>query len=112
MKGFLEGVRYSATHKDDAKKVITKYLMTGDAEVVEATYQSYLQVTDYSGHPNLEEIRNAIDEVAQRVPAARNKRPEEFVDTRFLKELEKEGFLNQSKSDPSPTPWSLLARAA
>jgi NitT/TauT family transport system substrate-binding protein len=97
VKGFLEGVRYAATHKDDTKKVITKYLMTADAEVVEATYQSYLQVTDYSGYPNLEGIRNAIDEVAQRVPAARKKKPEEFVDARFLNELEKEGFFTQIK---------------
>ena len=95
LKGFLEGVRYAATHRDHTKKVITKYLMTADPEVVEATYQSYLQVTDYSGYPNLEGIRNAIDEVAQRVPAARYKKPEEFVNTRFLKELEKEGFFKQ-----------------
>ena len=63
--------------------------------LVEATYESYLQVTDYSGYPNLEGIRNAIDEVAQRVPAAKNKRPEEFVNTRFLKELEKDGFFKE-----------------
>ena len=95
LKGFLEGVRYAATHRDHTKKVITKYLMTADPEVVEATYESYLQVTDYSGYPNLEGIRNAIDEVAQRVPAAKYKKPEEFVNTRFLKELEKEGFFKQ-----------------
>ena len=95
LKGFLEGVHYAASHRDHTKKVITKYLMTADPEVVEATYQSYLQVTDYSGYPNLEGIRNAIDEVAQRVPAAKNKKPEEFVNTRFLKELEKEGFFKQ-----------------
>jgi ABC-type nitrate/sulfonate/bicarbonate transport system substrate-binding protein len=95
LKGFLEGVHYAASHRDHTKKVITKYLMTADPEVVEATYQSYLQVTDYSGYPNLEGIRNAIDEVAQRVPAARHKKPEEFVNTRFLKELEKEGFFKQ-----------------
>jgi hypothetical protein len=54
-----------------------------------------LQVTDYSANPNLEGIRNAIEEVAARVPAAKGKKPEEFVDTRFLKELEKEGFFKQ-----------------
>jgi ABC-type nitrate/sulfonate/bicarbonate transport system substrate-binding protein len=97
VKGFLEGIRYAAGHRDETKKVITTYLMTGDSEIVDATYQSYLQVTDYSGHPNLEGIGNAIDEVAQRVPAARKKKPEEFVDLRFLKELEKEGFFRQLK---------------
>jgi len=68
-------------------------LKVADPEILEATYQSYLQVTDYSAYPNLEGMRNALDEVAQRVPAAKNKKPEDFVDTRFLKELEKEGFL-------------------
>lgn len=93
LKGFIEGVRYVATHKDETKKLITKYLKVTDAEILEATYQSYLQVTDYSAYPNLEGMRNALDEVAQRVPGAKSKKPEDFVDTRFLKEFEKEGFL-------------------
>jgi NitT/TauT family transport system substrate-binding protein len=95
VKGFIEGVHYAATHKDDTKKIITKYLKTTDPEIVEATYQSYLQVTDYSGYPNLDGIRNAMDEVAQRVPAVKSKKPEDFVNTRFLKDLEKEGFFKQ-----------------
>jgi NitT/TauT family transport system substrate-binding protein len=92
LKGFIEGVRYAATHKDETKKIITKYLKTGDPEVLEATYHSYIQVTDQSGYPNLEGLRNAMDEVAQRVSAVKGKKPEDFVNTRFLKELEKEGF--------------------
>ena len=56
---------------------------------------SFIQVTDYSGYPKLDGIRNAIDEVAARLPAARGKKPEDFVDTRFLKELEHEGFFKQ-----------------
>jgi hypothetical protein len=70
-------------------------LKTSDPEILEATYQSFMQVTDYTGNPNIEGVRNAIDEVGQRVPAARSRKPEEFVDTRFLKELEKEGFFKQ-----------------
>jgi ABC-type nitrate/sulfonate/bicarbonate transport system substrate-binding protein len=95
LKGFLEGVYYVATHKAETKRIITKYLKTADAEILEATYQSYLQVTDYSGYPDLEGMRNALDEVAQRVPAAKSKKPEDFVNTRFLKELEAEGFFKE-----------------
>jgi len=95
LKGFIEGVHYVATHKGETKKIITKYLKTSDPEILEATYQSFLQVTDYSANPNLEGIRNAIDEVAQRVPAAHGKKPEEFVDLRFLKELQREDFFKQ-----------------
>ena len=95
LKGFIEGLYYTAAHKGETKKIITKYLKTTDPEILEATYQSFIQVTDYSATPNLDGIRNAIDEVAQRVPAAKAKKPEEFVNTRFLKELEREGFFKQ-----------------
>jgi hypothetical protein len=30
--------------------------------------------------------------VAQRVPGVKSKKPEDFINTRFLKELDKEGF--------------------
>lgn len=95
LKGFLEGVFYTATHKEETKKLITKYLKESDPEILEATYQSFLQVTDYSANPNLDGLRNAIEEVGARVPAAKSKRPEEFIDTRFLRDLEKEGFFKQ-----------------
>jgi NitT/TauT family transport system substrate-binding protein len=93
LKGFIEGVHFAAKNKEFTKKAILKYLKgSSDPDILEATYQSYLQVTDYTGYPNLEGIRNAMDEVALRVPTVKNKRPEDFINTRFLKELEKEGF--------------------
>ena len=95
LKGFIDGIHYAASHKEETKKVITKYLNIADPEILEATHRSFLQVTDYSAHPNLAGIRNAIEEVAARVPAAKGKKPEEFVDTRILKELERDGFFRQ-----------------
>jgi ABC-type nitrate/sulfonate/bicarbonate transport system substrate-binding protein len=92
LKGFIEGVRYAGTYKDETKKLIAKYLKVGDAELLEATYQSYVQVTDYSGYVKLDGVQNAMDEVAQRVAVVKTKKPEDFVNTRFLKELEKDGF--------------------
>jgi len=95
LKGFIEGLHYAAARKDETKKTITKYLKTDDPEILEATHKSFIQVTDYSGLPNMEGVRNAMDEVAVRLPAVKNKKPEDFVDTRFIKELEKEGFFKQ-----------------
>jgi ABC-type nitrate/sulfonate/bicarbonate transport system substrate-binding protein len=97
LKGFIEGVRYAATNKEETKKLIAKYLKVADPELLEATYQSYLQVTDYSGYAKLDGVQNAMDEVAQRVAVVKTKKPEDFVNTRFLKELEKEGFLKNSQ---------------
>ena len=96
LKGFIEGVRYAASSKEETKKAIIKYLKTTDPEILEATYQSFVQVTDETCYPNMEGIRNAMDEVAQRVTAVKSKKSEDFVNTRFLKELEKEGFFRQA----------------
>jgi NitT/TauT family transport system substrate-binding protein len=95
LKGFIEGVRYALTNKEETKKIITKYLKTTDPEILEATYQSFVQVTDPSCYPNMEGMRNAMDEVAARVPAIKNKKPEDFVNTHVLQDLEKEGFFKQ-----------------
>jgi len=95
LKGFIEGLYYVAAHKDETKRIITKYLKTSDPEILEATFQSFMQVTDYSANPNLDGMRNAIEEVAQRVPAAKSKKPEDFIDMRFLKGLEQEGFFKR-----------------
>lgn len=95
LKGFVEAIYYGARFRDETKKVITKYLKVSDPEILEATYESFTKVTDYSAEPNLEGIRNAIDEVALRVPAVKSKSPQEFVDLRFLKELQTEKFFQQ-----------------
>ncbi len=92
LRGFIEGLRYIAIHKDETKKTITRHLKTSDPDILEATYGSFMQVTNYNAVPNLEGIGNAIDEVGQRVPAARSRMPQEFVDLRFLNGLQREGF--------------------
>lgn len=95
LKGFIESAHFAKKNPDATKKAMTQHLKTQDPDILEATYKSFVQTTDYTAYPNLDGIRNAIDEVAGRVAAAKSKRPEEFVDTRFLKELDKEGFFKQ-----------------
>ena len=84
LKGFIEGVHFVATHKDETKKIMTKYLKTSIPRF--STHLSkFLQITDYSGKPNMEGMRNAIDEVAQRMPAARSKSPKISSTRAFLR---------------------------
>ena len=95
LKGFIEAIYYGARYKDETKKIITKHLKISDPEILDATYGSFIKVTDYSAEPNLDGIGNAIDEVALRVPSVKTKKPQDFVDMRFLKELQSETFFKQ-----------------
>lgn len=95
LKGFISGIHYGLTNKEGAKKIMAKYLKINDPEILEATYASYAQTTDRRAMPNLQGFRYAIEELAKRLPAAKDKKPEDFINMRFLNELEKEGFFKE-----------------
>ena len=95
LKGFISGIHYGLTNKEGTKKIIAKYLKVTDPEILEATYASYAQTTDRRAFPNVEGFRYGLEEVAKRLPAAKDKKPEDFINMRFLNELEKEGFFKE-----------------
>ncbi len=95
LKGFIAGIHYALTNKEGAKKIMAKYLRITDPEILDATYASYVQTTDRRAFPNMQGFRYAVDELARRVPAAKDKKAEDFVNMRFLNELEKEGFFKE-----------------
>jgi NitT/TauT family transport system substrate-binding protein len=95
LKGFIGGIHYALTNKEGAKKIMAKYLRITDPEIMDATYASYAQTTDRRAFPNMQGFRYAVDELARRVPAAKDKKAEDFVNLRFLNELEKEGFFKE-----------------
>jgi len=95
LKGFIGGIHYALTNKEGAKKIMAKYLRITDPEILDATYASYVQTTDRRAFPNMQGFRYAVDELARRVPAAKDKKAEDFVNMRFLNELEKEGFFKE-----------------
>jgi NitT/TauT family transport system substrate-binding protein len=95
LKGFIAGIHYGLTNKEGTKKIMAKYLRITDPEIMEATYASYAQTTDRRAWPNMQGFRYAVDELARRVPAAKDKKAEDFINMRFLNELEKEGFFKE-----------------
>jgi NitT/TauT family transport system substrate-binding protein len=95
LKGFIAGIHYGLTNKEGAKKIMAKYLRITDPEILDATYASYAQTTDRRAYPNMQGFRYAVEELARRVPSAKDKKAEDFVNMRFLNELEKEGFFKE-----------------
>ena len=92
LKGFISGIHYGLTNKEGAKKIMAKYLRITDPEILDATYASYAQTTDRRAYPNMQGFQYAVEELAHRLPSAKSKKADDFVNMRFLNELEKEGF--------------------
>ncbi len=95
LKGLIAGIHYGVTNPERTKAILDKYVNIKNPEFLAATYQDYVHITDPKAYPNMEGIRFALEEVAKRLPAAKGRKPEEFVNLRFLQELEREGFLKE-----------------
>ena len=60
------------------------------------TYDFYMgKVLERAPYINMQGMQNAIDDLARTLPAAKNAKPEQFVDLRFLDRLEKSGLLKE-----------------
>ncbi len=102
LKGFVEAIYFIYANKKEAQKVFAKYMRTTDPAVLEDSYQGYIKMIPKKPYPTLKGIHFMLDMLADKMPQAKNAKPEQFVDLSLLQELEKEGFFNEmAKRYPS-----------
>ena len=102
LKGFVEAIYFIYANKKEAQRVFAKYMRTTDPAVLEDSYQGYIKMIPKKPYPTLKGIQFMLDMLAEKMPQAKNAKPEQFVDLSFLQELEKEGFFNEmAKRYPS-----------
>jgi hypothetical protein len=53
------------------------------------------KVLEKAPNINMTGVQNVLDDLAKTVPAAKNAKPEQFVDRRFLDNLEKSGLMKE-----------------
>ncbi|MET0500278.1 MAG: ABC transporter substrate-binding protein [Candidatus Binatia bacterium] len=92
VRGYSEGVAFLKANKAAGIRAIQKYARIKDPDILEATYgeaRSYVETVPYVSKKGLETI---IAELAPGEPKAKQAKPDDFVDHRFVTQLEKEGF--------------------
>jgi NitT/TauT family transport system substrate-binding protein len=95
LKGFVEAIYYIFANKKEAQRVFAKYMRTTDPTVLEESYQGYITTIPKKPYPTLKGIQFMLDMLSEKMPQAKNAKPEQFVDLSLLQELEKEGFINE-----------------
>jgi ABC-type nitrate/sulfonate/bicarbonate transport system substrate-binding protein len=92
LKAYMEGVHWFRTNKGANLKVLSRYMRTDDKEILEETYDYFSSMMSPSLRTNLEGIQEILTQEAQRLPAAAQRKPTDFVREQILDELEREGF--------------------
>lgn len=92
-KGVIEGIHRVKTDREFAIKVLGKMLRSSDREILEETYRVFSALYEKAPYPALEGIQPILDEISTQIPKAKNYKPENFVDTSIVKQLDQSGFI-------------------
>jgi NitT/TauT family transport system substrate-binding protein len=95
VRSYVEGIAFLKQNKEFSQKVLAKYLRTNDPEYLEGAYAIFKQDFIAAPYPITKGLEAVYDIVAFRRPEIRSHSPEEFVDTSFVTELDKSGFIKK-----------------
>jgi ABC-type nitrate/sulfonate/bicarbonate transport system substrate-binding protein len=91
LRAFTRRMHRYRTDKEYSKKILAKYGKITDEEIVEGTWQDYAPTLQKSPRPSLKAIQFLIENQFQgKEPLPK---PEQFVDTSLVDQLEKNGFI-------------------
>ena len=96
MKAYLEGTHRLLTDREMGIKALKKYGGINDQELLAATYDLFT-AKYIKKVPTLtvKAVQNALQLVGESNPKAKGRRPAEFMDTSYMDELEKSGFIKK-----------------
>ncbi|MBI2180092.1 MAG: ABC transporter substrate-binding protein [Deltaproteobacteria bacterium] len=95
VKSFVDGIHLMRTNSQVAKKAINRHMRLNNDHELEETYQLLKRVALSKPYPTIEGIKTILNDLSDQIPAAKTADPKEFVDTRFLEELDKSGYIDR-----------------
>jgi ABC-type nitrate/sulfonate/bicarbonate transport system substrate-binding protein len=89
LAAYRDGILAWNSQPELAMRVQDEYAKVGDPEILRKTYEFYTKTAPFepSLQPTMEGIRAMMDFLSATIPAMKDHKPEDFVDTRFLANL-------------------------
>lgn len=95
VRSYAEGVYLFKSNKAAALKMIESQLRVKDIDIQEDTYNQFRQYLEYPPYVTRKAMEAVLVELGDKDLAARAAKPDDFIDMRFIVELEKEGFFKK-----------------
>ncbi|HEX9662814.1 MAG TPA: ABC transporter substrate-binding protein [Candidatus Binatia bacterium] len=92
VRAYIEGAARGQQDKAFAMKAMGKYFRTEDREVLNETYELIIKI-GFNFPPYPAGIAGLLQELEKQSPKAKGARPEDFADSRFVRELDQSGFI-------------------
>ena len=95
MRSIIESIHVIKTNPELTKRAIRKYLRFKDERDTDEAYQIMRDILPRKPYPTVEGIKAVLDELSPKLPAAKTAQPRDFMDIRFIDELDRSGFIDR-----------------
>lgn len=93
LRAYVEGIAVFKNNPELTKKVIQKYAGIHDPAILASTVDFYAPKFPRAPYPTVNGIRLSLEQIAANDPRAKGAKPEDFMDVRFVKQLDESGFI-------------------
>jgi ABC-type nitrate/sulfonate/bicarbonate transport system substrate-binding protein len=94
VKSIVEAIHYFKTHKQESIDIVAQFFKTGERESVEFAYTWAIEAIERKPYPSIAGLQALLDNIATRDQKAKLVTPQDFVDVRFVKELDDSGYID------------------
>ena len=95
VRSIIESIHVIKTNPELTKRAIKKYMRFKDERDTDEAYQIMRDILPRKPYPTVEGIKAVLDELSPKLPAAKTAQPRDFMDTRFIDELDRSGFIDR-----------------
>jgi len=93
MRSYAEAIHYYKTHKEETLKIMRKYSRVEDRKVLEEAWDWHSRFMPEAPYPPADGYQLVLHDIAEKNPKAAQANAKDYIDTRFVKELEDSGFI-------------------
>jgi len=93
IRAYTEAIHYYKTHKEETIRIMKKYSRLDDRKVLEEAWDWHARFIPDAPYPPPEGYQLVLQDMAATNPKAAQANVKDYVDLRFVKELEDSGFI-------------------
>ena len=95
MRAYVEGIHFFKTHKEETIKIMEKYSRLHDRNALEQAWDWHTRYFPEAPYAPAEGYQTILQDLVATNPKAVQVNGKDFVDSRFIKELEDSGFIKK-----------------
>jgi len=93
MRAYTEAINFYKTHKEDVFKIMRKYSRVDDRKFLEEAWDWHAKFMPDAPYAPVDGYQLVLQDIAEKNPKAAQANVKDYIDSRFVKELEDSGFI-------------------